>query len=48
MKKWIDKLKGLDYKKLGIEHGEKLAVGCVILIVLFALGVGTSWSHFDQ
>jgi hypothetical protein len=46
MKKLVEKFKGLNYKQLGIEHGEKLVLGFVLLIIVFALGGGTSWSHY--
>lgn len=40
-------LKSLDYTKLLVDHGEKLALGGAGLLVLFALFFGTQWSRYD-
>lgn len=43
----MKKLKGLDFKALFINHGEKFGLGFIVLFVLFALS-GTSWSRFEK
>ncbi len=41
------KLKGMDYKQLLVDHGEKLAFGLVGLFSVFAL-LSTNWSSFSE
>jgi len=43
MKLAVPNLKTLDYKQLGIDHGEKLAIGIVGLLLLFVLW-STRWA----
>ncbi len=40
----VPNLKTLDYKQLGIDHGEKLAIAIVGLLLLFVLWT-TKWSQ---
>ena len=47
MKNFAAKLKGLNYKQLVIDHGEKGLLGVFGLTVLVFLG-GTSWSRYDK
>ncbi len=47
MKNFVAKLKGLDYKQLVLEHGEKFVLGVVIVLVLVALG-GTKWGRYER
>jgi hypothetical protein len=47
MKNFAAKLKGLNYKQLVIEHGEKFVLGTIGLLVLICLA-GTSWSRYDK
>ncbi len=47
MKNFLSKLKGLNYKQVVIEHGEKGIFGLIGLFVLGSLG-GTSWSRYDK
>jgi hypothetical protein len=47
MKNFGAKLKGLNYKQLVIEHGEKFVLGAIGLFVLICLA-GTSWSRYDK
>ncbi|MBM81343.1 MAG: hypothetical protein CMJ78_12235 [Planctomycetaceae bacterium] len=42
-----DKLKNLDYKKLLLDHCEKMILGVLVLFVLFCLS-GTSWSRYER
>src|SRR5215471_14006341 len=43
MKDLITKLKTMNYKKFGLEHGEKIGIVIVALIVLVSLGL-TNWA----
>lgn len=47
MKNFLAKLKGMNYKQVAVEHGEKGVLGLVGLFVLFCLA-GTSWSRYDK
>jgi len=47
MKNLTAKLKGLDYKQLALQHGEKAGFGLVVLIVLLALW-STQWTGIDK
>lgn len=47
MKNLIAKLKGLNYKQVAVDHGEKGLFGLIGLFVLFCF-VGTSWSRYDK
>ena len=47
MKNLVAKLKGLNYKQLVIDHGEKGVFGLFALIVLVFLA-GTSWSRYEK
>ncbi|MCZ6640058.1 MAG: hypothetical protein O7F71_00655 [Gammaproteobacteria bacterium] len=47
MKDFVAKLKGLDYKQLAIEHGDKAVFGIVALFIMICL-VGTSWSRYEK
>ena len=47
MKNFVAKLKGLNYKQLVVDHGEKGLLGFVGFLVLIFL-VGTSWSRYDK
>ncbi len=47
MKNLAAKLKGLNYKQLVIDHGEKGVFGLFALIVLVFLA-GTSWSRYEK
>ena len=47
MKNFAAKLKGLNYKQLVIDHGEKGVFGIFALIVLVFLA-GTSWSRYEK
>jgi len=47
MKKMMGGLKGFNAKEFFLNHGEKLAFGCGILICLISLGL-TSWSRYDK
>lgn len=47
MKNFAAKLKGLNYKQALIDHGEKVVLGVIGLIVLICLA-GTSWSRYDK
>ena len=47
MKNLVAKLKGLNYKQLVVDHGEKGVFGLFALIVLVFLA-GTSWSRYDK
>ena len=44
MKDFVEKIKGLDYKQLVIEHGDKAIFGIVALFILICLA-GSSWSR---
>lgn len=47
MKGLMDKLKGLPFKRLLLEHGEKFGFACVLLIVIMALS-STQWTGYDK
>ncbi len=47
MKNLAAKLKGLNYKQALIDHGEKVILGVIGLLVLICLA-GTSWSRYDK
>ncbi len=47
MKDFVEKIKGLDYKQLVIEHGDKAAFGIVALFILICLA-RTSWSRYER
>lgn len=47
MKNLLAKIKGVNYKQVLIEHGEKLVLGLIGLFVMICLG-GTSWSRYDK
>ncbi len=47
MKNLAAKLKGLNYKQALIDHGEKVVLGVIGLLVLICLA-GTSWSRYDK
>jgi hypothetical protein len=40
-------LKNLDYKQVAIDHGEKMVLGLIGLLVLGILA-GTSWTSYDK
>ena len=42
-----EKLKSIDFKKLLLDHCEKMVLGVLVLFVLFCLA-GTSWSRYDK
>ena len=42
----MDKIKNIDYQQLLVDHGEKLALGMIAVICLFAIW-GTSWATTD-
>ncbi|MEX1095924.1 MAG: hypothetical protein WED34_07735 [Planctomycetales bacterium] len=46
MKNLIANLKGQDYKRLAVEHGEKILLGAVVLLVL-VVWIGTPWVPYD-
>lgn len=47
MKNLAGKLKGLNYKQVGIDHGEKFVVGLIGLLILFAL-IGTPIARYGR
>lgn len=47
MKNLLGKLKGMSYKQIAVEHGEKGILGLIGLMVLIFLA-GTSWSRYDK
>ena len=47
MKNLIAKLKNVDYKRVALEHGEKIGFGVVALIVVIALA-GTTWFGYAK
>jgi len=42
-----EKLKSIDFKKLLLDHCEKMVLGVLVLFVLFCLA-GTSWIRYDK
>ena len=48
MKLSADRLKNLDWKQFGVNHGEKIALGLVGLMVVLILAMGTRWSKFKE
>ncbi|MDZ4685064.1 MAG: hypothetical protein SH850_08230, partial [Planctomycetaceae bacterium] len=47
MKKLMGALKGLNFKELLLNHGEKLGFGLALLLVLLSLA-GTEWSRYAK
>ncbi|MEX0718807.1 MAG: hypothetical protein WD066_19600 [Planctomycetaceae bacterium] len=47
MKNLIAQLKGRDFKRLAIDHGEKIGFGVVVVIVLLVI-LGTQWSSYGE
>lgn len=43
----MKKLKSIDFKALFVNHGEKMGLGLIVLIVLVALS-STSWSRYEK
>lgn len=48
MKFSLDRLKNADWKQVGVNHGEKIALGGVGLLVVLILFMGTRWKTFDE
>ncbi len=48
MKPSLSGLKNIDWKQFVVNHGEKLALGVVGLLVLFIVTAGTRWSTFQE
>ena len=47
MKDVVAKLKGLDYKQLVLDHGEKFVLGVVVVLVIVCLGE-TKWKRYER
>ena len=43
----MKKLKNINFKALFIDHGEKMGLGVIVLLVLVALS-STSWSRYAR
>ena len=48
MKLSVDRLKSIDWKQFGVNHGEKIALGFVGLMVVMILFMGTRWKTFQE
>jgi hypothetical protein len=48
MKFSADRLKSIDWKQFGVNHGEKIALGAVGLLVVMILLMGTRWSPYKE
>ncbi|WP_166819790.1 hypothetical protein [Thalassoroseus pseudoceratinae] len=48
MKPSLSGLKNIDWKQLVVNHGEKIALGVVGLLVVFIVAGGTRWSTFQE
>ena len=48
MKPSLSGIKNIDWKQLVVNHGEKIALGVVGLLVLFIVTAGTRWSTFQE
>lgn len=48
MKPSLSGLKNIDWKQFAVNHGEKIALGVVGLLVLFIVTAGTRWSTFQE
>ncbi len=48
MKLSVDRLKSIDWKQFGVNHGEKIALGFVGLMVVMILFLGTRWKTFQE
>lgn len=46
--KLADRIKTIDWKEFGINHGEKIALGVVSLLVVMILFMGTRWKTFQE
>ncbi len=43
----MDKIKNIDWKRIGVDHGEKIGIAIVGLIAVFSL-LQTSWATYDR
>jgi hypothetical protein len=48
MKFSVDRLKNIDWKQFAVNHGEKIALGVVGLVVLLIVFMGTRWKTFQE
>ena len=48
MKLSVERLKSIDWKQFGVNHGEKITLGVVGLMVVMILFMGTRWDTFQE
>lgn len=48
MKLSLERLKNTDWKQFGVNHGEKIALGGVGLLVVLILFMGTRWQTYNE